>query len=144
MRGEGGIFHVTWMTELLQLSLSPDCLYTMEIGGAQRLLVRLVPKGTDKPAEYMVGSETRRNLERVGFMLKEQYEALGSQTLPHVPFNPATHREHDFPDPRPYLFQYQGQHLSHCYVMSSRLTSTRLNRSRLISSQRSCTRKMCA
>ena len=100
------------MTELLQLSLSPDCLYTMEIGGAQRLLVRLVPKGTDKPAEYMVGSETRRNLERVGFMLKEQYEALGSQTLPHVPFNPATHREHDFPDPRPYLFQYQGQHLS--------------------------------
>ena len=101
------------MTELLQLSLSPDCLYTMEIGGAQRLLVRLVPKGTDKPAEYMVGSETRRNLERVGFMLKEQYEALGSQTLPHVPFNPATHREHDFPDPRPYLFQYQGQHLSH-------------------------------
>jgi hypothetical protein len=101
------------MTELLQLRLSPDCLYTMEIGGSQRLLVRLVPKGTDKPAEYMVGAETRRNLERVGFMLKEQYEALGSETLPHVPFNPATHREHDFPDPRPYLFQYHGQHLAH-------------------------------
>jgi hypothetical protein len=101
------------MTELLQLSLSADCLYTMEIGGAQRLLVRLVPKGMDKPAEYMVGTETRRNLERVGFMLKDQYQALESETLPHVSFNPATHREHDFPDPRPYLFQYHGQHLSH-------------------------------
>jgi len=85
----------------------------MEIGGSQRLLVRLVPKGMDKPAEYMVGTETRRNLERVGFMLKEQYQALESETLPHVSFNPATHREHDFPDPRPYLFQYHEQHLSH-------------------------------
>jgi hypothetical protein len=52
------------MTELLQLSLSPDCLYTMEVGGTQRLLVRLVPKGTDKPAEYIIGPETRRNLQR--------------------------------------------------------------------------------
>jgi hypothetical protein len=101
------------MTELLQVRLSPDCLSTMELGGSQRLLVRRVPKGTDKPAEYMVGAETRRNLERVGFMLKEQYEALGSETLPHVPFNPATHREHAFPDPRPYLFQYHGQQLAH-------------------------------
>jgi len=101
------------MTELLQLSLSQDCLYTMEVGGSQRLLVRLVPKGTDKPAEYMVGTETRRNLERVGFMLKEQYEVQGNETLPHVSFNPATHREHDFPEPRPYLFQYNEQHLSH-------------------------------
>jgi hypothetical protein len=101
------------MTELLQVSLSADCLYTMEIGGAQRLLVRLIPKGADKPAEYMVGSETKRNLERVGFMLKEQYALQALEALPCVSFNPATHREHDFPDPRPYLFQYQGQHMSH-------------------------------
>ena len=80
----------------------------MEIAGAQRLLVRLIPKGTDKPAEYMVGSETKRNLERVGFMLKEQYAVQALEALPCVSFNPATHREQDFPDPRPYLFQYHG------------------------------------
>ncbi len=54
--------------ELLQLSLSPDCLYTMEVGGTQRLLIRLVPKGKDKPVDYMIGPETRHNLERVAQM----------------------------------------------------------------------------
>lgn len=53
------------MTELLQFSLSPDCLYTMQVAGTQRMLVRLIPKGQDQPAEYMIGSETRRNKQLV-------------------------------------------------------------------------------
>jgi hypothetical protein len=100
------------MTELLQLSLSPDCLYTMEVGGTQRLLVRLVPKGTDKPAEYMIGPETRRNLERVVQMLKEHYDLKPGNILPHVSFHPHNNRAHEFTDPRPYLLQYCGAHLS--------------------------------
>lgn len=100
------------MTELLQLSLSPDCLYTMEVGGTQRLLVRLVPKGTDKTAEYMIGPETRRNLERVMQLLKEHYVLQPGDILPHVPFHPKNNRAHEFTDPRPYLFQYSGAHLS--------------------------------
>lgn len=112
MRGEGGIFHVTWMTELLQLSLSPDCLYTMEVGGTQRLLVKLIPKGTDIPAEYLVGPETRRNLERVLHLLKEHYHLQPGDVLPWVPFHPANNRADEFTDPRPYLFQYSGVHLS--------------------------------
>lgn len=62
MRGGGVIFHVTWINELLQMSLSPDCLYTLEVEGRQRFLMRLVPKGRDQPADYIVGTETRRNL----------------------------------------------------------------------------------
>jgi hypothetical protein len=104
------------MTELLQLSLSPDCLYTMEVGGMQRLLVRLVPKGTDKPAEYMIGPETRRNLERVIQLLKEHYDLQPGDILPHVPFHPKNNRAHEFTDPRPYLFQYSGAHLSHMAI----------------------------
>ena len=100
------------MTELLQLSLSPDCLYTMEVGGTQRLLVRLIPKGTDKPAEYMIGPETRRNLERVMQLLKEHYDLHPGDILPYVPFHPDNNRAHEFTDPRPYLLQYSGRHLS--------------------------------
>ena len=101
------------MTELLQLSLSPDCLYTMEVGGTQRLLVRLIPKGTDKPAEYMIGPETRRNLERVMHLLKDHYGLQPGDILPHVSFHPENNRAHEFTDPRPYLLQYSGMHLSH-------------------------------
>jgi hypothetical protein len=100
------------MTELLQLSLSPDCLYTMEVGGTQRLLVRLIPKGTDIPAEYMIGPETRRNLERVVQLLKEHYSLQPGEVLPWVPFHPENNRAHEFTDPRPYLFQCCGIHLS--------------------------------
>jgi hypothetical protein len=101
------------MTELLQLSLSPDCLYTMEVGGTQRLLVRLVPKGTDKPAEYMIGPETRVNLERVMQLLKEHYDLQPGGVLPYVPFHSENNRAHEFTDPRPYLLQYSDMHLSH-------------------------------
>ena len=35
------------VSELLQVSLSPNCLYSMEVEGTTRLLLRLIPKGTD-------------------------------------------------------------------------------------------------
>jgi hypothetical protein len=101
------------LTELLQLSLSPDCLYTMEVGGTQRLLVKLIPKGTDKPAEYMIGPETRRNLERVMQLLKDHYGLQPGDILPHVSFHPENTRAHIFTNPRPYLFQYHSMHLHH-------------------------------
>jgi hypothetical protein len=97
--------------ELLQLSLSPDCLYTMEVGGIQRLLVKLVPKGKDKPVDYMIGPETSHNLERVAQMLREHYQLQPGGYLPQVPFNPSNGRSHQFPECRPYLFQYNGAHL---------------------------------
>ena len=101
------------ITELLQISLSPDCLYTMQAEGTQRLLVRLVPKGTDEPAEYLVGPETRRDLERVSHLLKEHYGLQPGELLPRVPFHWSNNRAHDFTEPRPYLFQYNRRHLSH-------------------------------
>src|SRR5258708_1138464 len=97
--------------ELLQVNLSPDCLYTMEVGGTQRLLIRLVPKGKDKPVDYMIGPETRHNLERVAQMLREHYQLQPGSYLAQVPFNPSNGRSHQFPGSRPYLFQYNGAHL---------------------------------
>ena len=88
-----------------------SCLYTMEVGGTQRLLIRLVPKGKDKPADYMIGPETRHNLERVAQMLREHYQLQPDDYLPQVPFNPSNKRSHHFPGNSPYLFQYNGAHL---------------------------------
>ncbi len=97
--------------EVLQVSLDPDCLYTLEIEGVQRFLIRVIPKGRDKPADYAVGAETLRNLEKVGDLLQEQYQLQPGECLPSVPFHPRNYRARRFKKPRPYLFQYEGRHL---------------------------------
>ena len=104
------------VSELLQISLTPDCLYTLSVEGSQRLLLRLVPKGTDKPADYIVGTETRRNLEKVAHLLQEHYQLQAGETLPKVSFSKQNDRHHQFKDARPYLFQYNGQHLTHSAI----------------------------
>ncbi len=91
----------------------------MSVGGTPRLLVRLVPKGRDKAADYMIGPETKRNLERVGAMLKDHYQLGPGESLPHVPFNPDNQRAHRFPGKHPYLFQYHGKQLLRSAVTAS-------------------------
>jgi hypothetical protein len=100
------------VSELLQVSLTPECLYTMAVEGTQRLLLRLVPKGTDKLADYVIGPETRRNFEKVAQLLVEHYQLQPGEALPKVTFTPHSVRSHQFPGKRPYLFQYNHQHLS--------------------------------
>ncbi len=97
--------------EVLQVSLDPDCLYTLEIEGVQRFLIRAIPKGSDKPADYAVGNETIRNLEKVGMLLQEHYHLQPGECLPAVPFHARNYRAPLFKQPRPYLFQYEGRQL---------------------------------
>jgi|GEM_PF-586401 len=101
------------MSELLQISLTSECLYTLNVEGSQRLLVRLIPKGTDRPAEYVVGPETRHNFEKVARVLQEHYHLQTGEPLPRVAFHIRNARAHQFPDHRPYLFQYNGLHFTH-------------------------------
>jgi len=98
------------MNELLQVSLTPECLHTLIVGGTRRLVLRLVPKGSDQPADYFVGPETQRNFEKVTQLLQKHYQLGGGEPIPRVPFNPNHPRAHRFPT-RPYLFQFSGQHL---------------------------------
>ena len=99
------------MQELLQIRLHPDCLYSLEIEEAQRFLMRLVPKGTDKPADYMVGLETIRNLEKIGNLLQDHYRLQPGENIPYVNFHATNSRRHQFPAAQPYLFQYNNRHL---------------------------------
>ncbi len=99
------------ITEMLQVNLTPECLHTVVVEGAKRLVLRLVPKGTDKPADYFVGMETQRNFEKTVQLLKDHYQLLPGSHLPSVPFDPNNGRAHCFPA-CPYLFQLNKRHLS--------------------------------
>ena len=90
--------------EVLQVSLNPDCLYTLEIEGIQRFLIRATPKGRDKPADYAVGVETLRNLEKVGDLLQAHYKLRPGECIPSVPFHPRNYRARRFQKPRTLSF----------------------------------------
>ena len=99
------------ITEVLQVSLLPECLHTIVVEGVKRLVLRLLPKGSDKPADYFVGAETQRNFEKTLQFLKDHYQLQSGGRLPSVPFDPNNGRAHCFPA-RPYLFQMNKRHLS--------------------------------
>lgn len=99
------------INELLQVSLLPECLHTLVVEGTKRLVLRLVPKGSDKLADYFVGAETQRNFEKVIQLLQNHYKLQPGARLPSVPFDPNNGRAHLFPA-RPYLFQLNKRHLS--------------------------------
>jgi hypothetical protein len=105
------------ITEMLQVSLLPECLHTLVVEGVKRLVLRLVPKGSDKPADYFVGVETQRNFEKTLQLLKEHYQLQSGERLPSVPFDPGNGRAHCFPA-RPYLFQLNRRHVSDLAVTS--------------------------
>ncbi len=99
------------INELLQVSVQPECLHTLVVEGVKRLVLRLVPKGSDKLADYFVGAETQRNFEKVVQFLQGHYQLQPGSRLPSVPFDPNNGRAHLFPA-RPYLFQLNKRHLS--------------------------------
>jgi hypothetical protein len=70
----------------------------------------MVPKGSDRLADYFVGPETQRNLEKVARLLQDRYCLNAGEPIPTVRFDPDNGRAHRFPA-RPYLFQFSGRHL---------------------------------
>jgi integrase len=99
------------INEVLQVSIQPECLHTLVVEGVKRLVLRLVPKGSDKLADYFVGPETQKTFEKVVQFLHDHYQLQPSGRLPSVPFDPNNGRAHLFPA-RPYLFQSNQRHLS--------------------------------
>lgn len=99
------------INEVLQVSVLPECLHTLVVEGVKRLVLRLVPKGTDKLADYFVGAETQRDFEKTVQLLNDHYGLQPGSRLPNVPFDPNNGRTHLFPA-RPYLFQLNKRHLS--------------------------------
>jgi integrase len=99
------------INEVLQVSIQPECLHTLVVEEVKRLVLRLVPKGSDKLADYFVGPETQRTFEKVVQFLQDHYQLPPGGRLPSVPFDPNNGRAHLFPE-RPYLFQLNKRHIS--------------------------------
>jgi integrase len=99
------------INEVLQVSIQPECLHTLVVEGVKRLVLRLVPKGSDKLADYFVGPETQRTFEKVVQFLQGHYQLQSGNRLPSVPFDPNNGRAHLFPA-RPNLFQLNKRHIS--------------------------------
>jgi hypothetical protein len=99
------------MNELLQISLSPECLHTMIVSGKERLMLKMLPKMKDETGEYWVGEETKRNFKKITDLLQEHYHLPRGEPIPWVPFSQLNGRAHLFTS-RPYLFQFDRDHLS--------------------------------
>lgn len=111
------------MNEVLQISLTKDCLVTLNQKASpgtvnrpsyQRLVLRLMPKGRDKLESYFIGTESLNNLNKLGTLLNEHY----SGDIPTVPFNKNHPRSHRFTS-KPYLFQYNSKHLCDSAITAS-------------------------
>jgi hypothetical protein len=87
-------------------------LHTLQVDGRQQLILRLDPKRSDgRPVDYFVGSETKRNFEKVRRLLEEHYQLSRSDPLPAVAYTRNIGSRHRFAA-QPYLFQYAHQHLN--------------------------------
>jgi len=107
------------MNECMQVPLDPECFVCLEVPappGAHdqtprlRWLFRLIPKGEreDKPADYYIGSDTKKVLVTVCKLLQEHYRLQPGEPLPEVRFDVNHARAHRF-GPARYVFQYSRQ-----------------------------------
>lgn len=106
------------MNELLQISLTPECLHSIRVDGEERLILRLIPKGEEKPADYFVGNEIQDVFLKVVQLLWAHYHLPEGTPLPAVPFDRLHGRAHLFPA-RSYLFQFEGSHLRDLAITAS-------------------------
>ncbi len=77
------------VSELLQVSLTPECLYTMASRrDATAALRDWFPREPTKWQIMLMGPETRRNFEKVAQLLVEHYQLQPGEVLPQVAFTP--------------------------------------------------------
>ncbi|OFD47714.1 tyrosine-type recombinase/integrase [Bacillus mycoides] len=91
--------------ELLQINSSEDGLRAMRVGGDLKYSFYAVPKGRDTVESYTISKQTFELMKRVNRMLKEHYNGA----MPSVKYR--GDRNHLFPEPKPYFFQYDKKGL---------------------------------
>lgn len=88
------------INELLQIQNSKDCIRAMKANDKVHFSFQVVPKGRDAADAYPISSQTMKLIQAVSLMLKEHYNGV----IPNVQYR--QERKHQFPEPKPYFFQY--------------------------------------
>lgn len=89
------------LNELLQLSNTKQCIRKIKVNEQKRVSFYAVPKGRDTPEPFYISNQTAKLIQTVGMMLREHYN---NNKIPSVKYR--YHRNHLFPEPKPYFFQY--------------------------------------
>ncbi|HFK1475674.1 site-specific integrase [Bacillus pacificus] len=89
------------LNELLQLSNTKECIRTIRVNNQTRFSFYAVPKGRDIQEPFYISDQTMKLIQIVSNMLREHYN---SKKIPSVDYR--HNRQHLFPEPKPYFFQY--------------------------------------
>ncbi|BAU28533.1 phage integrase family protein [Aneurinibacillus soli] len=91
------------ISELLQIQSTKDCIRAIKANGKVHFSFQVVPKGRDTAESYSISEQTMKLIQAVSLLLKEHYNGA----IPSVPYR--DERKHQFPEPKPYFFQYNHQ-----------------------------------
>lgn len=91
------------INELLQISYTKKCLKTVKVENKLHYSFYAIPKGRDIAEPFYISEHTMKLIAKVIKLLKEHY---GAEKIPNVKYR--HNRKHLFPDPEPYIFQYNN------------------------------------
>lgn len=89
------------INELLQINNTKECITVKKINDKLHFSFKAIPKGRDSLEEFYISKQTMEHIQMVSRCLKESYN---QDKIPSVLYR--GERNHLFPKPRPYYFQY--------------------------------------
>lgn len=92
------------LNELLQVNYTKECLIPVKVDNKLHYSFYAIPKGRDEVESFYISDQTMKLIAKVVKLLKYHY---GSEKIPNMKYRGDRH--HLFPQPKPYLFQYNNK-----------------------------------
>ncbi|MFC0472492.1 site-specific integrase [Halalkalibacter kiskunsagensis] len=92
------------LNELLQMNYSKECIKSVKIDNKLHHSFYAIPKGRDEVESFYISDQTMKLIAKLIKLLKYHY---GATKIPSVGYR--DDRKHLFPNPKPYLFQYNNR-----------------------------------
>jgi integrase len=101
------------LNELLQVNYTKECLIPVKVDNKLHYSFYAIPKGRDKVESFYISDQTMKLIAKVIKLVKNHY---GTEKIPSVKYRDS--RSHLFPEPKPYLFQYDKKALNKSAIYS--------------------------
>lgn len=89
------------LNELLQINYTKECIKTIKFDNKLHHSFYAIPKGRDEAESFYISDQTMKLIAKVIKLLKYHYD---TEKIPKVEYR--HQRKHLFPEPKPYIFQY--------------------------------------